>query len=89
MVYSDIELEQLVRTTIASVAPNADFSRVGPDDDLVEALELDSMDVLNVVAAIAETTGLEVAERNYPRTRTLRGFVAELARLAEVRGTTA
>ena len=54
---------------------------LGPDDDIVEALDLDSMDVLNVMAAVAEQTGLEVPERHYPRTRTLAGFVNELMEL--------
>ena len=41
-----------------------------------------SMDVLNVRAAVADQTGIDVPERHYPRTRTLRGFAAELADLA-------
>jgi hypothetical protein len=39
------------------------------------------MDVLNVMTAVADQTGIEVPERDYPRTRTLQGFVEELQRL--------
>jgi acyl carrier protein len=79
---SDDELMAVIRSAIGQVAPEADPSRLAPDDDIVEMLELDSMDVLNVMTAIAEQTGLEVPERDYPETRTLRLFVAELGRLA-------
>jgi acyl carrier protein len=79
---SDDELMAVIRSAIGQVAPEADPSRLAPDDDIVEMLELDSMDVLNIMTAIAERTGLEVPERDYPETRTLRLFVAELNRLA-------
>ena len=51
----------------------------------MESLDLDSMDVLNIMAAVAEQTGLEVPERHYPRTRTLEGFVTELIELEGAR----
>jgi acyl carrier protein len=72
----------VIHTSIASVAPEADLASLGPDDDIVETLDLDSMDVLNVMAGVADLTGIEVPERHYSRTRTLRGFVAELLELA-------
>jgi acyl carrier protein len=75
----------VVRTAIASVAPDADLAHLDLDADIAEAVDLDSMDVLNVMEAVAQQTGLEVPERDYPRTRTLRGFVDELAELAASR----
>jgi acyl carrier protein len=74
-------LTATVHAAITSVVPGADLQSLGPDDDIVEALDLDSMDVLNIMAAVAERTGLEVPERHYPRTRTLEGFVNELIEL--------
>jgi acyl carrier protein len=65
--------------------PGADLQSLGPDDDIVESLDLDSMDVLNIMTAVAEQTGLEVPERHYPRTRTLEGFVTELIELEGAR----
>jgi acyl carrier protein len=75
------ELLSIIRRALTEVAPDADLGTVGPDDDIVEALELDSMDVLNVMAAVADATGLEVPERDYGRTRTMEGFVDELVKL--------
>ena len=78
-------LTEAVCAAINSVVPGVHLEALGSDDDIVESLELDSMDVLNVMAAVAEQTGLEVPERHYPRTRTLRGFVSELLELERAR----
>jgi len=78
-------LTAVICAAVDSVAPGAEVESLGPDDDIVEALDLDSMDVLNVMAAVAEQTGLEVPERHYPRTRTLAGFVNELMELEHAR----
>jgi acyl carrier protein len=75
------ELLAAIRRALAEIAPDADLTGLDPGDDIVDALELDSMDVLNVMAAVADETGLEVPERDYPRTRTLQGFVDELVKL--------
>jgi acyl carrier protein len=78
-------LTAAVHAAITSVVPGADLLSLAPDDDIVESLDLDSMDVLNVMAAVAQQTGLEVPERHYPRTRTLEGFVSELIELEGTR----
>lgn len=66
---------------IARVAPEAVADRLDDDADFLDELGLDSMDILNLVSVVAERTGLEVAERDYPKIRTLAGFEALLARL--------
>jgi hypothetical protein len=63
---------------IAAVAPDAALAGLGLDDDLVDELGLDSIDVVGIVDAVAERTGIEVPGRRYPELRTLRGFVAVL-----------
>jgi acyl carrier protein len=74
-----------IHAAIVSVVPKADLGSLAPDDDIVEALDLDSMDVLNIMAAVADETGLEIPERHYPRTRTLDGFLGELVELERTR----
>ena len=39
--------------------------------DLFEALELDSMDHVNIMTALWERTGVEIAERDYGRLRSI------------------
>jgi acyl carrier protein len=61
------------------VAPDVDVDAIDPHADLEEAAGLDSMDLLNVVVAVYEATGLEIPERDYPELGTFAGFVAYVA----------
>jgi len=65
---------------LASIAPEADFSTLAGDEDLRDALDLDSMDFLNFVIALHEQTGIDIPEPDYPKLRTLDGAVSYLAR---------
>jgi len=62
-----------VLAAITAVAPEAEeeLAAVAPDADLFEALGLDSMDHLSVMTEIAQRTGVEIAEREYGRLRTI------------------
>ena len=73
------ELQALVISVLTEVAPDIDPVAIDPDVDLVEQLDIDSMDFLNVVVAINERTGIEIPERDYPKLSTLRDAVSYLA----------
>jgi acyl carrier protein len=51
------EIRALAADVLAGIAPEADLSTVGDDEDLREALDLDSMDFLNFVIALSEARG--------------------------------
>ncbi|NDR54924.1 acyl carrier protein [Aliiruegeria sabulilitoris] len=53
-------LEELLR-----VAPDLEFDEIGEDDHIQDDLELDSMDVLNLVAAIHARLGVDIPEKEY------------------------
>jgi acyl carrier protein len=74
-------LHDVVRSALAGIAPEADLDSVGPDDDLREALDLDSMDLLRLLDDLESRTGVTIPEREYPRLQTLRGLIAELGRV--------
>lgn len=59
-------LEELTR-----VAPDIDPADVGPDDHLQNDLEIDSMDFLNLVAALHKRLGVDIPEVDYPRIASL------------------
>ena len=65
-----------VLACIAEVAPEADLGSLEGSAELREALDLDSMDLLNVLIAIARETGVEVPERDYSQIRSLDALVA-------------
>lgn len=69
----------LAAEVLAGIAPEADLATVGDDEDLRQALDLDSMDFMNFVIGMSERSGVDIPEGNTPRLRTLRGLVAYLA----------
>jgi acyl carrier protein len=69
----------LVTDILAAIAPEADLSAVRDDEDLREALDLDSMDILNMVTALHERTGRAIPEEDTPRLLTLAGIAAYFA----------
>jgi acyl carrier protein len=71
-------VRSLVAAVLAGIAPEADLGRVDDDADLREALDLDSMDFMNLVVALAERTGRDIPEADTPQLRTLRGLQAYL-----------
>ena len=77
---NEIEIRQAIAEVIAGIAPEADLSTVGDDEDLRDALDLDSMDFLNVLIALHERTGVTIPEADSGKLRTLRGIVAYLRR---------
>lgn len=66
-------LEELIR-----IAPDLSPDQVGEDDHIQNDLGLDSMDVLNLVAAIHRRLGIDIPEVDYPRIATLRKAVGYL-----------
>ena len=74
------EAESTARDAISRVAPDVDVAVLDGDVELRGELDLDSMDFLNVMIAIAETTGIEIPERDYPEVATFGGLVGYLSR---------
>lgn len=60
--------EELMR-----IAPDADLAEVDPNEDLREAVDIDSMDLLNLVAALHERLRIDIPETDTPRLTTLAG----------------
>ncbi|WP_068117262.1 acyl carrier protein [Tropicimonas marinistellae] len=68
MTHDDIRaafLEELVK-----VAPDLEADEIGDDDHIQDDLELDSMDVLNLVAALHTRFGVDIPEPDYVRIAT-------------------
>ena len=64
---------------LTSVAPDIEAEDVGEDDHLQDDLELDSMDVLNLVAALHKRLGVDIPEDEYTEIETLSKAVAYLS----------
>ena len=70
-------LQELTR-----VAPDIDAGSVGDGDHIQDDLGLDSMDVLNLVAALHARLGIDIPEVDYPEIATPALAAAYLARRA-------
>ncbi|MFI8458568.1 acyl carrier protein [Kitasatospora sp. NPDC085464] len=69
----------LVQEALTEIVPDADFTTIGPDAAFREALELDSLDFLNLVERLAQRAGCRIDEDDYPRLTTLNSAAAFLA----------
>lgn len=77
---SGAETRSMIVELLSAIAPEADFAALSGDEDLREALDLDSMDFMNFVVALHEHTGIDIPEADYPKLRTLDGASIYLAR---------
>lgn len=75
---SDIDIRKVVEEEINNIAPEVDLGTVDPAADLREAIDIDSMDFLNLVTALHKRTGVDIPEVDYPKLITLSGMVAYL-----------
>ena len=67
-----LDPETAMRDALATIAPEADLDDVAPDEDLADALDLDSMDFLNFLIALSKSTGVEIPESDSHLVRTPR-----------------
>ena len=72
------ELSTIVKEELNNIAPEVDLATVDPAADLREAVDIDSMDFLNLVTALHHRTGIDIPETDYPKLVTLSGMVGYL-----------
>lgn len=77
---NDTDIRQLAADVLAGIAPEADLAQVADNEDLREALDLDSMDFLNFIVGLHQGSGVPIPEVDYPKLLTLGGIVAYLSR---------
>lgn len=76
------DARRILIETIGNIAPDADPASVSESEDLRDALDLDSMDFLNIVIALHERLKIAIPQSDYGRLRTMRDAVDYLARTA-------
>ena len=77
---SDPDVRAAIFRALHQVAPEVDPASLKPDANLRDQVDLDSMDVLNVMAALSERIGVDIPEVDYPELATIGGaarYVAE------------
>jgi acyl carrier protein len=74
------ELKAIIVRTLAGVAPEADLASLDPAEDLRDALDLDSMDILRFAKALHEQLGIDIPEADYTKIVRLNDCVSYLAK---------
>jgi acyl carrier protein len=81
------ELREVVLSSLSAIAPEVELAEIDPGVDLREQIDIDSMDLMNFMVAVHETTGVEIPEVDYPKLATVDGCVEYLgARIGEQEG---
>lgn len=73
------QIRMAVLAIVKRLAPEIDPTKIIPDKPLRTQIDLDSMDWLNVLAAIHEKLGVDIPESDYGKVQTLDSIVAYLA----------
>ena len=69
---------------LGRIAPETDASRLDPNAELRDELDIDSMDFLNLVTALADRLMIDIPETDYPSLATVGRAVDYLVRKMEV-----
>jgi acyl carrier protein len=72
------DIRAVLLEELGNIAPEADLQSLDPKADLREALDIDSMDFLNLITAIHKRIGVNVPEIDYPKLITLEGAIRYL-----------
>jgi acyl carrier protein len=75
----DLDIRAALREELGNIAPEIDMKLLDPSADLRDALDIDSMDFLNFVAAIHHRLGINIPEIDYPKLTSLDRAVSYLA----------
>ncbi len=68
-----------VHASLIRIVPDADLSALAPDEDVRDALELDSLDFLAFVETLAQRAAIRLDEDDYPVLRTTEGAATLVA----------
>jgi acyl carrier protein len=73
------ELKALILAEISNIAPEVDTGALDPKADIREALDFDSMDVMNLVIALHQKLSVDIPDSDAIKLVTLDGAIAYLA----------
>lgn len=74
------EIKKTVFQLLQRIAPETEPSRLMPEENIREALNIDSFDALQFIVAISEKLNVDIPEEDYGKTSSLKSLVAYLVR---------
>jgi acyl carrier protein len=76
---SEQEIKAAVYKILRKIAPEADLDQVRPEENLREALDIDSFDFLNFMIGLHEELAVEIPEADYRKLSTLKELTSYLS----------
>lgn len=73
------QLREIVFRGLRQVAPETDPATLRPEENIREALDIDSYDFLQFLIGLSEETGVEIPEADYEKVFTLGGLFRYLS----------
>jgi acyl carrier protein len=77
---TEADIRQAISEALKKIAPEADLQRIGADQNLREALDIDSFDFLNLLIALHGKVGVEIPESDYGQLTTLSALLRYLSK---------
>jgi acyl carrier protein len=74
------ELKAIIFRILKEIAPECDPTELLTDENIREALDIDSYGFLQLLISISEETGVEIPEADYAQVFTLGGMLSYLSR---------
>lgn len=68
------QIQSTIFEQLKKTAPETDPSTLKPDENIREALNIDSFDALQFLVALNEKLGIDIPEEDYGKTATLRSL---------------
>jgi acyl carrier protein len=72
------EIKKTVFKLLQRIAPETDPSQLMPEENIREALNIDSFDALQFIVAISEELDVGIPEEDYGKTSNLKSLLAYL-----------
>jgi len=74
-----LEIETLIRRTIAKIAPEADLESLNANVRFRDQFDFDSVDFVNFIKQIQDILHIKITETDYPQMASLNGCIAYLS----------
>ena len=73
------ELMDVILKVLVDVVPGVDVEGLDPDDNVRDALDIDSFDHLNFLVGLHERLGVDIPEKDYGKLNTVNEIIQYLA----------
>ena len=76
---NETQLKDVILTALKQIAPVSSVNQLQPDDNIREALDLDSFDHLNFLIDLNSKLGVEIPEKDYGKLNSVASIIDYLS----------